>query len=156
MRLTNRFVRVFRWIAPVLLPAFAVLGPGLLGAPMGWLAMIGLVLSPVVILAMYVPAVVFVFDKDAAAAKASRLAYDIPNYVLWIAFIVMGFTMQDGGDDGVYGSVLSEWGVLGDDATVAAFNVALSIAAVAWVGTLIAAIACVMHSRAERNRLAAP
>ncbi|MGM7678647.1 hypothetical protein [Microbacterium sp. A94] len=147
MRLTTRFVRIFQWIAPVLLPGFVLFGRGLLGAPLGWMAAIGLFVAPVVIIAMYASAIVFVFDRDAAAAKTSRLAYDIPSYVLWIALIAMGFTLQDGGDTGDYGSVLSEWGVLSDDATLAAFTVAAAIAAVSWVGTLVAAIVCVVHSR---------
>ena len=147
MRLTNRFVRIFQWIAPVLLPGFVLFGRGLLGAPLGWMAAIGLFVAPVVTIAMYVSAIVFVFDRDAAAAKTSRLAYDVPSYLLWVALIAMGFTLQDGGDDGVYGSVLSEWGVLSDDATVALFTVAMTIAALAWLGTLVAAIVCVVHSR---------
>lgn len=147
MRLTNRFVRIFQWIAPVLLPAFLWFGRGFLGAPLGWMLLIGLFVVPFITLAMYVSAVVFVFDRDAAAAKAGRLVYDIPNYVLWVALLAMGMTVQDGGDDGVYGSVLSEWGVLSDGATVAAFTVALAIAAAAWIAVLIAAIVCVVHSR---------
>lgn len=155
MRLTNRFVRVFQWIAPVLLVGFVLFGRGLLGAPLGWMAAIGLFIAPVVTIAMYISAIVFVFDRDAAAAKTSRLAYDVPSYLLWAALIAMGFTLQDGGDDGVYGSVLSQWGVLSDDATVTAFTVAMVIAVLAWVGTLIAAIVCVVHSRTGAKVLTA-
>lgn len=147
MRLTNRFVRVFQWIAPVLLPAFLLFGRGFLGAPLGWMTVIGLFIAPIMMLAMYATAIIFVFDREAAAAKTSRLIYDIPNYVLWIALVAMGMTLQDGGDDGVFGSVLSEWGVLSDDATVNAFAVAMMIAVAAWIGVLIAAIVCVVHSR---------
>lgn len=153
MRLTNRFVRIFQWIAPVLFLGFVVLGRGLLGAPLGWMAAIGIFVAPVAMIAMYASAIVFIFDRDAAAAKTSRLGYDIPSYVLWAALIVMGFTLQDGGDDGIYGSVLSEWGVLSDDATLTAFAVALPIAAAAWFGTLIAAIVCVVHSRSGARTL---
>ncbi|WP_144793467.1 hypothetical protein [Microbacterium paludicola] len=156
MRLTNRFVRVFQWIAPVLLTGFVVFGRGLLGAPLGWMAAIGLFLGPVVALLMYIPPVVFVFDRVAAAARKSRLAYDITSYVLWASLIVMGLTLQDGGDDGVYGSVLSEWGVLGDDATVLAFAVAMMIASVAWLATLAAAITSVTLSRHPGMPPAAP
>lgn len=156
MRLTNRFVRVFQWIAPVLLPGFVLFGRGLLGAPLGWMAAIGLFIAPVVMIAMYVSAVVFVFDRDAAAAKTSRLAYDVPSYILWAALIAMGLTLQDGGDDGVYGSVLSEWGVLSDDATVAAFTVVMMIAVMSWIGTLVAAIVCVVRSRIGSRTLSAP
>lgn len=147
MRLTNRFVRVFQWIAPVLLPAFVVLGRGLLGAPLGWMAAIGIFVAPIMTIAMYASAIVFIFDKDAAAAKTGRLAYDVSNYVLWAALIAMGFTIQDGGDIGEYGSVLSTWGVISNDATVIIFPVFMTIAGLAWLATLITAIMCVVESR---------
>lgn len=147
MRLTNRFVRIFQWIAPVLLPAFILVGRGLLGAPLGWMLVIGVVLAPLATIAMYVPPVVFVFDREAAAARKSRLWYDVANYVLWSALIVVGLSLQDGGDTGDYGSVLSTWGVLDHGGAEVVFVIALIVSVLAWVGVLVAAIMAVVLSR---------
>ena len=149
MKLTPRFVRVFQWIAPVVLTAFVLFGRPLFGAPLGWMALAGIFVAPLVIIGMYVPAIVFVFDRVAAAARRSRLWYDIASYTLWAALIILGLSIVDGGDGNDYGSVLSTWGVpyLVTDALFVAF---LIISGIAWVATLAAAIVVVVLSRRQR------
>src|SRR4051794_28479460 len=107
-----RFVRVAHWIAPVLLVFLVVFGRGFFGAPMGWMAVIGLFVGPIVIVAMYVAPIIVLFDRDAKAARSTRLLYDVASGVTWAALLVMMFTLEDGGDAPPFGSVLSTWGVM--------------------------------------------
>lgn len=146
MKLTHRFVRIFQWIAPVVLPAFLLFGRCLLGAPLGWMMLIGIVIAPFVVIAMYIPPVVFVFDRVAAAARRSRLWYDIASYVLWAAMLIAGLSLADGGDNGDVGSALTMWG-LPDAADDVIFVLAVVVSILAWIGTLVAAIAAVVLSR---------
>lgn len=143
----NRFVRVFHWVAPVLLTFLVVLGRGFFGAPMGWMALIGMFVGPFVIIAMYIAPIVVVFDRDAKAARSTRLFYDIASWVTWAALLVMMFTLEDGGDSPPFGSVVSTWGWMSSEASSSIFAVALIIAFLGWVGTITTAIIGVVDSR---------
>lgn len=143
----NRFVRVFHWIAPVLLTFLVVFGRGFFGAPMGWMALIGMFVGPFVIIAMYIAPIVVVFDRDAKAARSTRLFYDIASWVTWAALLVMMFTLEDGGDSPPFGSVFSTWGWMSSEASSNIFAVALIIAFLGWVGTIVTAIIGVVDSR---------
>lgn len=147
MRLSGRFVRVFQWIAPVLLPALVVFGRGLLGAPMGWMTLIGLFAGPVAMIAMYIAPIIVVFDRDAKAARSTRLFYNVASWVTWGALLVVMFTLVDGGDSPPFGSALSAWGIMSSDVSSNISGVALIIAVVGWVGTLATAIVGVVQSR---------
>lgn len=147
MRLSGRFVRVFQWIAPVLLPALVVFGRGVLGAPMGWMTLIALFASPVVIVAMYFAPIIVLFDRDAKAARSTRLFYDIASWVTWGALLVMMFTLEDGGDAPPFGSVISTWGWTSSEVSSGIFVVALIVAFLGWLGTITTAIIGVVVSR---------
>ncbi|MCS3843273.1 hypothetical protein [Microbacterium sp. AK031] len=147
MRLSGRFVRVFHWIAPVLLPALVVFGRGLLGAPLGWMMLVAMIIGPLVVIAMYIAPIIVLFDRDAKAARSTRLLYDVASWVTWGALLVMMFTLVDGGDSPPFGSVLSTWGVMSSDASSNIFAVALIIAIIGWAGTLATAIVGVVQSR---------
>ena len=152
MRLSgNRFVRIFQWIAPVLLTFLVVFGRGFFGAPMGWMALIGLFVGPVVALAMYIPPIIVVFDRDAKAARSTRLFYDIASWVTWAALLVLMFTLEDGGDSPPFGSVVSTWGMMSSDAAGSVFAVALIVAFLGWLGTIASAIVGVVDSRSTRG-----
>ena len=151
MRLSGtRFVRIFQWIAPVLLTFLVVFGRGFFGAPMGWMALIGLFVGPVVALAMYIPPIIVVFDRDAKAARSTRLFYDIASWVTWAALLVLMFTLEDGGDSPPFGSVVSTWGMMSSDAAGSVFAVALIVAFLGWLGTIASAIVGVVDSRSTR------
>ncbi|MGO2931721.1 hypothetical protein [Microbacterium sp.] len=151
MRLSGtRFVRIFQWIAPVLLTFLVVFGRGFFGAPMGWMALIGLFVGPVVALAMYIPPIIVVFDRDAKAARSTRLFYDIANWLTWAALLVLMFTLEDGGDSPPFGSVVSTWGMMSSDAAGSVFAVALIVAFLGWLGTIASAIVGVVDSRSTR------
>lgn len=152
MRLSgNRFVRIFQWIAPVLLTFLVVFGRGFFGAPLGWMALIGLFVGPVVALAMYIPPIIVVFDRDAKAARSTRLFYDIASWVTWAALLVLMFTLEDGGDSPPFGSVVSTWGMMSSDAAGSVFAVALIVAFLGWLGTIASAIVGVVDSRSTRG-----
>ncbi|MGO1803185.1 MAG: hypothetical protein ACTHZW_11295 [Microbacteriaceae bacterium] len=152
MRLSGtRFVRIFQWIAPVLLTFLVVFGRGFFGAPMGWMALIGLFVGPVVALAMYIPPIIVVFDRDAKAARSTRLFYDIASWVTWAALLVLMFTLEDGGDSPPFGSVVSTWGMMSSDAAGSVFAVALIVAFLGWLGTIASAIVGVVDSRSTRG-----
>lgn len=143
----GRFVRVFHWIAPVLLPFLLVFGRGFFGAPMGWMTAIGLFVGPLIVMGMYIAPIVVVFDRDAKAARSTRVLYDVASWLTWAALLVMMFTLEDGGDAPPFGSVLSTWGWISSDASSGIFVVALIIAFVSWLATITTAIIGAVKSR---------
>lgn len=146
MRISGgRFVRIFQWIAPVVLVVFVLFGRALFGAPLGWMAAIGLFIAPFVIIAMYIPPIIGLFDREAKAARSTRVFYDVTSYVLWAAMLLMGLSLVDGGDSGDVGSVLTTWG-LPDPVAEGMFVGALIFSILAWIATLVAAIASVVAS----------
>jgi len=147
MRLSGRFVRVFQWIAPVLLTGLVVFGRGLFGAPMGWMTLIGMFAGPVVAIAMYIAPIIVLFDRDAKAVRSTRVFYNIASGVTWIALLVMMFTLEDGGDTPPFGSVISTWGWMSSTASSNIFAVALIIGFLGWVATITTAIIGVVLSR---------
>lgn len=159
MRLSGRFVRVFQWIAPVALPFLVVFGRGMLGAPLGWMALIGMFVGPLVVIGMYASAIIVIFDRDAKAALSTRLFYNIASWVTWGALLVMMLTIVDGGDTPPFGSVLSTWGWMSSEVSSNIFGVALTIAFLGWVGMITTAIIGVVLSRApgdSRRRAISP
>ena len=152
MRLSgNRFVRIFQWIAPVLLTFLVVFGRGFFGAPLGWMALVGLFVGPIVALAMYIPPTIVVFDRDAKAARSTRLFYDIASWLTWAALLVLMFTLEDGGDSPPFGSVVSTWGMMSSEESGGIFVVALVIAFLGWLATITTAIIGVVDSRSTRG-----
>lgn len=111
---------------------------------------IGVRTSVLVILPMHVPALLVVLDRAARRARRARRAYSVSNWVQWAAMLVMAFTLTDGGDQGPTGSVLSTWGLMPDDASMAIFVVALLVAIVGFLGALVTAIIGVVVGHRER------
>jgi hypothetical protein len=140
---------VFHWIAPVLLPALVVFGRGLLGAPTGWMALLAVLVSPIVIIAMYFAPIIVIFDRDAKAVRSTRLFYDIASWVTWAALIVLMFTLVDGGDAPPFGSVVSTWGWMSSETSSGVFASAIVVAFLGWLGALAAAVAGVVQSRSH-------
>ncbi|MDQ0643058.1 hypothetical protein [Microbacterium murale] len=153
MRLSGRFVRVFQWIAPVLLPALVVFGRGLLGAPMGWMMLVAMIIGPLVVIAMYIAPIIVLFDRDAKAARSTRVLYNVASWVTWGALLVMMFTLVDGGDSPPFGSVLSTWGWMSSDASSIFFAAAMAAVVIGWLGTITTAIFGVVQSRSAKPPL---
>jgi len=151
MGFSGRFVRVFQWIAPVLLPLLVVSGRGILGSPLGWMVLFGLIAAPFVVIAMYIAPIIVVFDRDARAVRSTRVFYNIASWVTWAALLAMMLTLVDGGDAPPFGSVLSTWGMMSSDASSGVFAGALLIAFLGWLGTITTAIIGVVQSRSLRS-----
>lgn len=151
MRLSGRFVRVFHWIAPVLLPLLVIFGREIFGAPLGWMTLIAMMISPIVVIGMYIAPIIVVFDRDAKAARSTRLLYDIVSWVMWALLIVVMLTIVDGGDSPPYLSVVSNWNLMTNEASSAVCAVALILAFFAWLGTITVAIVGVVQSRSEAH-----
>jgi len=152
----GRFVRIFHWIAPVLLPFFLVFGRGFFGAPLGWMAAIGLFVGPFLVIGMYIAPIIVVFDRDAKAARSTRTLYAAASWVTWAALLVMVFTLEDGGDAPPFGSVLSTWGWVNSEAAAGIFMFAALIAFLGWLGTIVTASIGVAQSRSSRSAMPAP
>ncbi|MGP6170142.1 hypothetical protein ACTU6U_07360 [Microbacterium sp. A196] len=148
MRISGgRFVRIFQWIAPVLLVLLIVFGRGLFGAPLGWMAAIGLFVGPLVTIAMYIAPIIVIFDRDGKATRSTRVLYDVASWVTWAAMLLMMFTLEDGGDSGPVGSVVSTWGWMSSDAASTIFGIAMIVAILGWLAAIATAIAGVVSSR---------
>ncbi|WP_298037651.1 hypothetical protein [uncultured Microbacterium sp.] len=138
MRFSGRFVRVFQWIAPAVLPVMLFYGRLLFGGPPGWFLVFGVILGPILTIALYIPPVLTAFDREARALKSTRMAYNIASWVAWAAVLGLAFTLVDVGDRGDSGgSVLTAWGMAQD------LNETLFIAfGIIMIGGWIAAIVC--------------
>lgn len=148
MRLVgDGFVRVFHWIAPVILPLLVLYGRAIFGAPLGWLAAFGILLVPFVLLPMYLAPILVVFDRDARQTRRTRSMYNLASYILWAAFLVMMLTLVDGGDTGESGSVLSTWGVGDTGVSTTLFTIAAGVAGLAFLGQIISAIVGISEAR---------
>jgi len=144
----GRFVRIAQWVLAVVLPAFVYLGRALVGAELGWMAVIGIAVYGLpTILIMLVPPLVTLFDSEARAARSVRRAYAGATWVLWGALVVAGLTIPDSGDSGHLTSALSRWTGLSYETSEIIFYVAFAVSVLAWSAAVAAAGAGVVTSR---------
>lgn len=148
MRLSGRFVRVFQWFAPVVMPFLVIFVRGALGAPMGWMAALALFVSPIAVLLLLVLPIVVAFDRDAKAARSTRLGYTVASAVLWVGCVLLMLSLEDGGDSPPFGSVLTIWGAA-DAVAATVFALSLLLIVLGWLTALIYAIMGVVVSRTE-------
>ena len=136
---SGRFVFVAQWVMIVLLPLFFFLGRGLVGAGMGWLAVLGVGYGIVVIIVLAVPPVMTLFDRTVRRGKATRLGYDISSFVLWAAFVLAALTVPDAADGPPLDSALTAWtdGAITQQASEAIFTVAAMIIGLAYLATVV-------------------
>lgn len=147
MKPSSRFVAVAQWVAPVVVLAFAVAGRGLFGSVLGWFAVIFFWASPVLLIALYIPPILTRFDREVRAAKKERAAYSVTTSLVWTGLVVAGFGVVDGGDDGITGSVLTAWGVLDNDASMALAYAGWAAACIALAASFALAVVGVVLSR---------
>jgi hypothetical protein len=149
---TGRFVFVAQWPAALVFPAFLIVGRGLVGAELGWLAIIGILYGIVLIALMLVPPVLAVIDRRVREARRTRLAYDILTFVLWAAFLVAGVTAPDSSDAGHLRSAVTVWtgGAIDYDTAESIFAGALLAILLAWGAVVAVAIAGIV--RGARGR----
>ena len=148
---TGRFVFVAQWVAAVVLPAFFFVGRAFVGAEAGWLAVLGIVYGIFLILILLVPPLITLFDRPVRTGRRTRRVYDIASFVLWGSIVLAGLTVPDAGDGPSLDSALTVWtgGAIGQDASAVIFSIAGAIAGLAYLGTLVFAIAGVVKGRPE-------
>lgn len=144
----HHWVNVWQWILAVALPAFVIIGRGLLGAELGWMAVVGIVVyAAPTILALLLPPVLTRFDRQAREAKAVRQAYALACFVLWGGLVLAGLTIPDSGDSGHLRSVVSRWFGVSYEVSEILFYIALMAAVIAWAISLAVAASGIAVSR---------
>ena len=146
---SGRFVFVAQWVAAVLLPVFFFLGRGLVGAQLGWMAIIGIVYGLVVVAILLLPPVLTLFDRTVRRGKATRLGYDIANFALWGGLVAAALTVPDSGDSGHLDSALTTWtgGAVSYEASSMVFTVAAFVVGLAYLAALVLAILGILRWR---------
>ena len=146
---SGRFVFVAQWVAALLLPAFFFIGRGILGAELGWMAIIGIVYGAVVIALMLVPPILTLFDREGRRLRRTRTAYDITTFVLWAAFVVAAVSVPDSNDSGHLDSALTTWsgGAVDYESSSSVFTGAAIVAGLAYLTILALAIAGIVRGR---------
>jgi hypothetical protein len=149
---SGRFVFIAQWPAALVFPAFLIIGRGLVGAELGWLAVIGILYGIFVIAIMLVPPVLAVIDRRVREAKRTRLVYDILTFVLWAGFLVAGVTAPDSSDAGHLRSAVTVWtnGAVDYDTAESIFAGALLAILLAWVALVAVAIAGIVRGARDR------
>jgi predicted RND superfamily exporter protein len=139
---SGRFVFIGQWVAAVLLPVFFFLGRGLVGAELGWMAIIGIVYGLLVVAILLLPPIMTLFDRTVRRQKQTRLAYDVATFVLWAAFLVAALSVPDSGDSGHLDSALTRWtgGAITYEASSGIFAVAAFVVGLAYLATVVLAI----------------
>jgi hypothetical protein len=146
---SGRFVFVAQWVMIVLLPLFFFLGRGLVGAQMGWLAVLGFVYGIVLIIVLALPPVLTLMDRTVRRGKATRLGYDISSFVLWAAFILAALTVPDAGEGPPLDPALTVWtgGAISRPTVEGIFAVAATGIGLAYLATLVFAVIGVVRWR---------
>ena len=137
---SGRFVFVAQWVAAVLLPVVFFLGRGLVGAELGWMAVLGVVYGILAVVVMLLPPVMTLFDRTVRRGRATRFGYDIASFVLWAAFIVAALTVPDSGDSGHLDSALTTWTGVSYETSQAIFTVAAAVIGLAYLATVVLGI----------------
>lgn len=140
-------VWTLQWPLAVLLPVFVFFGRGLLGAEIGWMGAVGLLIGPILLILLLIPPILSVFDLEARRAAAAPRNYAVASVVLWMAMIVAGLALSDGGDVRPFPSSLERWTGMGPDAAAAIVGAAVVIGTAAWIGMLITAIRGIVRAR---------
>lgn len=151
----SRWIAIAHWVLAVLLPTFVYLGRGLVGAELGWMAVIGIAVYGLpTILIMLIPPLVTLFDREARAGRTVRQAYAVATCVLWGAMLLAGLTIPDADDAGHIPSALSRWTGLPYEVSETIFYIAFGIAILAWLGALVTALAGAVRSRRRSDTAA--
>ena len=126
---SGRIVVVAQWALAVLLPLFVFLGRGLVGAQLGWMAVIGVLYGWVLIVLLLIAPVITLFDTEARTLGTVREWYAIATALLWLGLLVVGISLPDSGDSGHLASALSSWTGASYEVSLAVFNAGAGLAA---------------------------
>lgn len=143
---SGRFVFVAQWFLALVLWIWVVLGRGLLGVEMGWMALAGVVYSVVVVPALYIPPVLSLFDREVRAGATARSGYAVSSIVMWIALFVLGFVLPDAGDGGALPSFVSQAFGVSEEISAALCAVCAGAFLVGLLGAVAWAVAGIVRS----------
>lgn len=140
-------VSALQWPLAVLLPGFVFFGRAIFGAELGWMAVFGFVFGPALLILLLIPPLLTLFDREARRSRSTRSSYAAASIVLWVAAVVAGLALSDMSDMRPFPSPLEQWTGISSGASMAVFTVAVIVAAAAWLGMLVAAVAGIVRSR---------
>lgn len=146
----HRWVVVWQWVFALVLPAFVLVGRTLLGAELGWMAVVGLVVyAAPTVLALLLPPLLTRFDRQAREARTVRRTYALASYAMWGGLLLAGLTIPDSGDSGHLPSVVSRWFGVSYETSEVLFYVALMAVVISWALALAVAGSAVVVSRRQ-------
>jgi len=137
---SGRIVFVAQWVLALILPMFVFLGRGLLGAQLGWTAVIGAGYGAIITLLLIVPPILALIDPVARAARSVRGRYAFATVMIWTGAIVAGLSIPDSDDEGFLDSAVSAWFGMPYEVSIVIFGVASGVAMVAWVAAVVFAV----------------
>lgn len=145
----GRVAFIAQWIAPVVLTFFLFWGRVFVGAPLGWLAVVGFVYGIFLVVALYIAPVLTIFDRDVRPIASVRRSYASVSWMLWAALILMGLTVPDQADGPRFPAALTVWtdGGISIEMTSFIFTTASVFAVIMWVATVVLAVLGIVRSR---------
>lgn len=146
----GRFVFVAQWPLAVLLPVWVFLGRGLVGAELGWMAVLGVSVYGIpMIVILLIPPLVSLFDRDVRAAKAERAGYSFATWIVWISVVLSALVIPDSADAGPADTALTRWtgGAVSNDLAEDVFYALFVVGNLALLLALALAIAGIVRSR---------
>ncbi|MBK8445988.1 MAG: hypothetical protein IPL41_04630 [Micropruina sp.] len=150
---SGRFVFIAQGFLAVLLPIWFFIGRGLVGAQLGWLMVVGIIVyGIVVIILLLVPPLISLADADVRAQKAERAWYSTSSCVLWGAILLAALVVPDAADSPPpLDTALTTWtgGAIDHAASRAIFTVLAVVIALGYLATLVLAVAGVVRSRSR-------
>jgi hypothetical protein len=144
---SGRVVVIAQWVLAVLLPAFVFLGRGLVGAELGWMAVVGVVYGWIFIVLLLVPPLITLFDTEARRSGTVRELYAVFTAIIWFGLLLAGVTIPDSGDSGHLTSALSAWTGVSYEVSSAVFNAGAGVAALAWIAAGVVAVLGAVRGR---------
>ncbi len=147
----GRLVFIAQWVMVLALPLWVVAGRAALGVELGWMGVIGIVYSPVMIVALLLPPLVSLFDAEVRRAKAERSGYSRAMVLAWAATFFAAFALPDADDDGALDSALTAWTGMSELVSSTIALALFAVAGVALVVALVLAIRGIARSRSAAN-----
>lgn len=143
----GRFVFIAQWVMVVVLPWWIIGGRILLGVELGWMGVVGVFYSPVLLLGLLLPPIVSLFDSEVRSKKSERTSYSYAMLVAWLGVFFAAFALPDATDDGAVPSAFMKWFGIGE---LTSTNIAwglLILAGLAAIAAIVFAIKGITKSR---------
>lgn len=148
MRL-RRIVYATQLVVPFVMPWIFFLARTWLGAPAGWLPGVGLImLGPAMTIALGIPVLISLRDRDAYRAKAASASYTYATLTVWGALLVAAIVIPEVGLEGP-SSLIGVWtgGVIDTVTAQYALFLAGVVAVAAWASAVWFAITGLIEAR---------